>query len=74
MLGDEILTEDAEMIFNFKMDISGIKSILWQIARAQEKDTRKDTRVEVGKYLSDGYLSEWRLNRLREALANGKMP
>jgi len=42
MLSDEILAENAEVIFNFKPNIAGIKNVLWQLAKAQEKDTLND--------------------------------
>ncbi len=35
VIGDEELTETAEMIFNFGIDIKGIKSLLWQHSKHQ---------------------------------------
>ena len=37
LLTDEELAEDTAMIYNFHMDISGIKNLLWQECRKQVK-------------------------------------
>jgi len=41
VMGDEELTETAEMIFNFGIDIVGIKNLLWQQNKHQLQDIQK---------------------------------
>lgn len=38
VLSDEKLTEIAEMIYNFNMDIDGIKGVLEQVAQATKEE------------------------------------
>jgi len=48
MLSDEILAENAEIIYNFEMTIQGIKEILWQLCKAQKKEAIEEVEgVEV---------------------------
>lgn len=46
-LSDEELAEQAEMIYNFKMGIDGIKNLLWQMCRKQIKATLSNPSIGI---------------------------
>ena len=65
LLSEEELVETAEMLFNFRdgMSIQGIKEVLWQQAKAQDKQTTQDIFNKIEKLYNEASY-KWSFEKL----------